>query len=568
MVKRILKLFNKDFGNVHHAAILLGVAMFTSQILGLIRDRILASTIGPSQTLDIYYAAFRIPDLLFVTIASLASVTAVAPMLARYFKDGDGEVEKLKARKFLGDCLSFFSLILVISCCIVFFLMPYLAHLIAPGFDSAAQAELVQVSRIMLASPLLLGISNLLGSVTQLFRRFVVYALSPILYNLGIIIGVTFFYPTEGIVGLAYGVIIGAVLHVAIQIPTLVSLKMLPIIHRDFSFAEVLSVIKTSLPRTMTLSLTTIAMFAIVSIASMLGEGSISRLQFAYNLSAVPVAIIGLSYSVAAFPSLAHLFQEGKFDIFGSTVANIFRHIIFWSTPVLVLFVVLRAQIVRVILGGGAFTWDDTKLTAAALALFVLSVVVNGLFILMTRVFYAAGETRKPLIVASSATVFQISLAYIFTKLYIFSEPARLFLERLFRVEGVPDTGMLMLALTFSVGSFISFFFLFHIVARRYLTRDLVRAIRTTAFDILFASLLGGLVAYGALHYFAFAFDLEHLKGVFFQGFLSGVLGIIVMFYTLKLLKNVELDEVSSAIHKKFWKQEVLVANEHETKEI
>ena len=568
MVKRILKLFNKDFGNVHHAAILLGVAMFMSQILGLVRDRILASSIGPSQTLDIYYAAFRIPDLLFVTIASLASVTAVAPMLAKYFKDGDGEVEKLKARKFLGDCLTFFTLLLIIASVVVFFAMPILSRLIAPGFDAEAQSELVHMSRIMLASPILLGVSNLLGSVTQLFRRFTVYALSPIVYNLGIIVGIVFFYPTLGIVGLAYGVAIGALLHVSIQVPTLLSLKMLPVIRKDFSLTEVMSVVKTSLPRTMTLSLTTIAMFAIVSIASSLGEGSISRLQFAYNLSAVPVAIIGLSYSVAAFPSLASLFQEGKLDIFASTIANIFRHIIFWSMPVLVLFVVLRAQIVRVILGGGAFTWTDTKLTAAALALFVISIVVNGLFILMTRVFYAAGETRKPLIIASSATVFQIALAYIFTKLYTFSEPARLFLERLFRVEGVPDTGMLMLALTFSIGSFISFFFLFHIVARRYLTRDLVRVIRKTTYDVLFASLLGGVVAYGGLHYFAFAFDLEYLKGVFFQGFLSGVLGIIAMFYTLKVLKNAELEEVSSAIHKKFWKQEVLAPVHHETKEI
>ncbi|MBP6912075.1 MAG: hypothetical protein KBB88_02660, partial [Candidatus Pacebacteria bacterium] len=391
---------------------------------------------------------------------------------------------------------------------------------------------------------------------------------SPILYNIGIIIGVTILYPHFGVYGLAYGVVIGAILHVAIQIPTLVILHMTPIVRRHISMSQVYAVIKISVPRTITLSLTTLAMFAIVSIASALGEGSISRLQFAYNLSAVPVAIIGLSYSVAAFPSLSYIFQEGKFDLFGTTVANIFRHIIFWSLPIMILFIVLRAQIVRVILGGGAFTWTDTKLTAAALALFVVSIVVNGLFILMTRVFYAAGETRKPLIIASCVTIFQIALAFALTRLYSFSEPLRVFLEKIFRVNGVADTSMLMLALTFSIGSFISFFLLFHLIAKRYLTRSSVLVIRKTTFQVLLSSVIGGVVSYGALHYFAFAFDLESLAGVFAQGFLSGVIGIIVMFYILRGLKNPELFEVSSAIHKKFWKQEVLQSSEHETKEI
>lgn len=568
MVKKILRLFYKDFGNVHHAAILLGVATLISQILGLVRDRILASSIGPSVTLDTYYAAFRIPDLIFVTIASLASVTAIAPLLARYFKEKNGEHEKNQAREFLGDCVVFFSILLIVSGVIVYCCMPYLSYVIAPGFTDTARHTLIETSRIMLLSPILLGLSNLLGSVTQLFRRFTIYALSPILYNIGIIIGVTILYPRFGIYGLAYGVVIGAVLHVAIQIPTLVMLHMVPIVHTRISLSRVYSVIKISIPRTVTLSLTTLAMFAIISIASSLGEGSISRLQFAYNLSAVPVAIIGLSYSVAAFPSLSYIFQEGKYELFGITVANIFRHIIFWSLPIMILFIVLRAQIVRVILGGGAFTWTDTKLTAAALALFVISIVVNGLFILMTRVFYAAGETKKPLIIASMVTVFQISLAFALTRLYSFSEPLRMFLENIFRVNGVADTSMLMLALTFSIGSFISFFLLFHIIAKRYLTRISVLVIRQTTFEVLFASLLGGVVSYGALHYFAFAFDLERLVGVFSQGFLSGVIGIIVMFYTLKALKNPELIEVSTAIHKKFWHQEVLATQEHETKEI
>jgi putative peptidoglycan lipid II flippase len=189
---RIIRIFSKEYQNVNQAALLLGLFAFMSQILGLFRDRFIAHFIGPSTTLDTYYAAFRVPDLIFISIASLASVTVIIPFLSAKMK---GDTVTKEAEKYLSDIFStFFALIFSVSC-LAFFLMPHLVFFIAPGFTPVLQEKVVEISRVMLLSPILMGLSNLFGTITQLFRKFFIYSLSPVLYNFGIIVGVLFLYP-------------------------------------------------------------------------------------------------------------------------------------------------------------------------------------------------------------------------------------------------------------------------------------------------------------------------------------------------------------------------------------
>ena len=189
-MEKIFRIFSKEYVNINQAAFLLGSFAFLSQILGLFRDRSFAHFIGPSPLLDIYYAAFRVPDLIFISVASLASVTVLIPFIVG--RMNDGQVTE-KARKFLNDVFSIFLLSLIVVSLLAFILMPLLVHLIAPGFDSAMQSKLINVSRIMLLSPILMGLSNLFGTITQLFRKFFIYSISPVFYNVGIIIGILFF---------------------------------------------------------------------------------------------------------------------------------------------------------------------------------------------------------------------------------------------------------------------------------------------------------------------------------------------------------------------------------------
>jgi len=377
MVRRFLNFFQRELIGLHEAAFILGFSALLSQLLALLRDRLLAGSFGAGQALDIYYAAFRVPDLLYVSLGSFVSVTVVLPFLLKHLEAGRRQL----AENLLADLLSHFLGFMLLATVGAYFLMPYLLAFVVPGFTVAERLELLPLARILLLSPLLLGLSNLFANITQSSRKFFLYALSPVLYNLGIIFGIIFLYPRWGLAGLVWGVVLGAFFHLAIQWPVLyrgpVTLCF-PMIWRR-SGVEWRKIFLLSWPRTLTLSANQFVTMVLMALASYLTVGSIAVFNFSYHLQATIVAIIGVSYSVAAFPTLVRLFSNGDRRPFIRQMTVTIRHIIFWSLPALTLAIVLRAQIVRVILGTGKFNWDDTRLTAAALAVFLISVTAQSL---------------------------------------------------------------------------------------------------------------------------------------------------------------------------------------------
>ncbi len=553
MVKRILSLLNRETGTVHEAALLLGFFTLLSQVLALVRDRSLAHFLGPSANLDVYYAAFRIPDFLYVSIGSLVSITVLIPFLIKRMENGGDHTENKKsAQVFMNQVFTVFFATIIILSGIVALLMPVFAPMIAPGFSDVQLLELVRMSRIMLLSPLFIGISNVFGTITQYYKNFFVYALSPVFYNIGIIIGVVFLLPVFGIYGLALGVVIGAFLHFAIQIPVIIKHGFSPKLVRRIDWTMIREVTSVSLPRTITLSLGSLTLIAIVALASMVDEGSISIFTFAYNLETVPLNIIGVSYSIAAFPVLAQAFARGNVDRFIGHTISTARQIIFWSLPLTVFFIVIRAQIVRVILGSGRFSWSDTRLTAAALALFAVSIVTQGLVLLFVRAYYAAGKTRRPLIVNLIASVFTITLSFILVKLYVFSPNMRYFIESLLRVDKTAQSTILMLPLAYTIGSLINFFAFWYLYRR-----DFLRGKRAQLQGVFFQSLVGafalGISAYGTLALLGPIFGLSTFWGVFGQGFIAGVVGILVCTFVLLRLGNPEIKTVLATLRHKLW---------------
>lgn len=553
MVKKILALFNRETHNVNEAALLLGALTLLSQFLGLFRDKALAHFIGPGQELDIYYAAFRIPDFLYVSLGSLVSITVLIPFLLERMKDGE---DAARARKFLSDMFTSFLFVMLAAAALAFFFMPRLAALVAPGFSPSDQMELVAVSRIMLLSPILLGLSNLLGTVTQLFRKFFVFSLSPVFYNLGIIAGVVWFYPLWGIQGLACGVILGSLLHLALQVPTVFSHRFMPRFTFPLDLAAVRQTVFVSLPRTLALSLNNLALLAIVAIASTLGAGAISVFNFSYNLQSIPLAIIGVSYSVAAFPTLARFFAGGERDKFADSIIDAARQIVFWSLPIVFLFIVLRAQIVRVVLGSGVFSWSDTRLVAASLALFAFSILAQSLNLLFVRGYYAAGKTRKPLSINFIFSIASVALAASFVWIFNTYEPFRLFVESLLRVSGISGTAMLMLPLAFSIGTIANSVALWHTFKRDFVGAG--SPLERTFFQSLLASFTMALASYGILALFGSYFNINTFWGIFSQGALACIAGIAVWVAILAILGNREFSDFIVAVKRKFWKTPVI----------
>lgn len=553
MVKSFLNFLNKEIAGLHQAAYLLGFFAICSQVLALVRDRILASQFGAGNTLDLYYSAFRIPDVLFVTVASIVSISVLIPFLIEKLEKSQEE-----AKEFVDTVFTFYFCFMFVVGVLAYITAPYFMAILFPVFAKSADfGQLVSLTRILLLSPAFLGFSNLLASITQIHRRFFLYAIAPVVYNVGIIFGIVFLYPIFGLNGLGYGVVIGAFFHFAIQVPFIWKQKMLPSFSLPIKFGSIKKIVYTSLPRTITVSSNELSELFLISFASFFVPGSVSIFNFSFNLQSVPFSIIGVSYSLAAFPTLTRLFSGGNKSEFVDQMIVSARHIIFWSVPVSVMFVVLRAQIVRTILGAGKFNWDDTRLTAAALALFTFSLLAQNLVALFVRSYYSQGRTKTPLYMNVFSALLIVAgsfyLVDIFQKNYFF----RAFVESILKVSDISGTAVLMLPLGFTLGVTINL--IIHWIGFHRHFPTFSKPVLRTLFEVTGSSFVMGFVTYSSLSIFDRFLDINTLVGIFFQGFLSGIVGIASAIVVLYLLKSKELSEVWGTLHKKIWRADVVV---------
>lgn len=561
-----MNFLNGAMYSINAAALLIGAAGLLSRLLGVLRDRLLASSFGASRELDIYYAAFQIPDLLYTMLLLGAASAAVIPVFLELKGRSHTEVED-----FMQKLIAFVSLGSIVVSGIAFFAMPFLARAIAPGFSPAEFETLVTLSRIMLLSPLFLGLSSILSSAIQSARLFAVYALTGIMYNAGIIIGILFFIPSFGLVGLAMGVSLGACLHFVVQIPSFYRLGFrFPPFTRFVSFARyalkeraVRNVVAVSFPRIIALSLRQVTFITYVAIASTLLSGSISVLQFAYNLQYIPVGIFGLSFAVAAFPQLAEQWLARTGEKWVHTFAASLRTIIFWVAPLSVLFYVLRAQIVRVALGGGRFDWGDTILTAAVFGVFSTAIVAEAVIPLLMRSFYSLGNTRTPLYTAFVTSFLSVASALFMVLLFQYG-PAELldFLRNFLKVGNQEGIAVIGLSWAFAIGGFfqaiILFLFLVREVRERFGESLLASVHWEEFFRIGWVSILAGIAAFGTLRTVNTFISLDTFFGVFAQGISAFIGAAVVYIGTLYLFGNKEVGELVSTVRRRMFRRSVL----------
>lgn len=557
MVKKVFTIMHKEVRGLHQAAYILAVFTFGSQILALVRDRLLAHEFGAGTELDLYYTAFRIPDILYVLFASTLSVYVLIPFITE-------RMEKVSAESARALFSQIFSLFLIAYLCIAVVAVifaPQIVHQFFPGFVGE-QDTLVMLIRILLLQPLFLGVSSLYGVVTQMSHRFILYAVGPLLYNLGIIGGLAFLYPYMGIAGLAVGVVFGALMHLCIQLPYVLQTSLMPKFTFRFETEELARIFRTSVARALTLSLHQLVLLALVGFASTMAVGSVSVFQFAFNLQSVPLAIIGVSYSVAAFPLLAQLYAEKRMDVFGGYIANTLKHIFFWSLPVIVLFIVIRAQFVRVILGSGEFDWNDTRLTAAVLSLFILSLTAQAIHLLMVRAFYAVGDTRTPFYVTVFSSLTTLCSTFYFYTLITTNIVFATWLESLMRLEDARGVEVLALPLGYTIALILhSAVILF--LARKKLSislRSLVKPFAQSFVSAIFA----GYIAYTVLNYFVIVFTADTVMTTFAQGAFAGIAGCFGFVLMQYVLKNNELNEVATMFKKRFVRKDEVIAPQDE----
>lgn len=547
MVKRFLtslsapvRNLSREIRGLHQAAYLLAFLTLASQALALLRDRLFAGQFGASDLLDLYYAAFKVPDLVFALIASLVSAYVLIPKIAQV-----GEEE---ARRILSHSASFLLITGGGLAALLALFAPEILFVMFPSFADSPNADaFVLLSRLLLIQPILLGLSSVLTSVSQVHRRFTLFALSPVLYNLGIIAGIVFLYPLYGLSGIGIGVIIGSILHFAIHIPIASSLSLLP---RPVSpEARVMGpIIRDSIPRSLALGVAALSSLILAAIAASTGEGGVSVFTLAGNLAAVPLSLIGVSYATAAFPVLAHEAGEKKTEAFTATFVTAARHLIFWSATALVLIIVLRAHIVRVVFGTGEFDWDATRLSAAILGILVVGLIAQGFVLLASRAFYAANRSWNPFFVQVGGAVVSIVAALSALALSYAHPEFAYFIESLFRVEDVPGATVLLVALGATIGQIAMA--LVALLTLKDVLPNIAPTLMRPTLEGLGAAILGGSAAYGVLAFMGNIAPLTTLLAVLTQAFAAGVVGLAVSAAVLILLENREFGDVYEALRR------------------
>lgn len=537
-ISRGFRLIATEVRGLQAAVYVLALSAVLSSLLALLRDRILAHTFGASTTLDLYYAAFRIPDFLFVATGALVSVYILIPELAKRTPEAQ--------RHYIDTILVGFSALAVAASAVAAFAAPALLARLFPQFVSEGfLPTLILLTRIMLLQPVFLGLSNILAAVTQSKHRYALYSISPLLYNLGIIAGVVLLYPLWGPAGLALGVVLGAALHAGIQLPSVVGDGFFHRTPRLWEPRALLDTVKISVPRALALSMSQLTFLGLTVLAGSLAAGSIAVFMFAYNLQAVPLAVIGASYSVAAFPTLAAALSRGERERFLDHIATAARYVCFWSLPATALVIVLRAHIVRVILGSGAFDWTDTRLTAATLAVLSCSLVAQGLMLLLVRGYYAAGRTFVPFLVNIGITVATVGLGVLLVNT-LAHERVLTLMQQLLRIEDIPGSRVLALGFAYSAVSLLGTLIIIVHFERKF-SGFLGRVLRSWG-ESFTAALATGLGAYAVLVFLGPLTLASTTLSVFTKGFAAGVIGIIVAALTYGLLGSREFRETVGAL--------------------
>ncbi len=546
MIKRVL---GKTSKSITSAAIILSVSSIASGLLGFLRDRLLAGKFGASQELDIYYAAFRIPNLVFAILISGGIIAAFLPIFSEHYcKD-----EK-KAWELTNNLLNVFLVFSIIICGLLFIFTPYLMKLIVPGFTPDNMAQAVALTRILFLSPIFFGISNIFSSVLQYFNRFISFAIAPIFYNLGIIFGIFFFLPIFGLKGLAFGAVLGAFLHWFVQLPSVISsgFRYKPIF--NLKSPGLRKIFWLMIPRTFSAVASHFNLIIVTAIASMIGVGNISIFSFSENLRSFPISIIGGSFAVAAYPFLARFWAEGEKDKFCDSFSSTFRQTLFLVLPISFALFLLRGPVVRIVLGTGKFGWIDTRLTAACLGLFSLGIFTYTLIPFFQRMFFAVKDTKTPFFNSVLALAINVGLSWLLTWAFSFSNFFSNFFARLLSLEDISNIGVIGLPLSITITGFLQFGFLLFLLLRKVKNLP-IWDVWESARKILIASLVMSGIMYICMTLMAQCINVLTAKGVLIQAIVTTIFGILSYLFMSFVLRIKELKIFLHTIGLKYGKK-------------
>jgi putative peptidoglycan lipid II flippase len=390
------------------SALVVAGGFLLSKILGLGREILIARAFGTSGVLDAYYAAFNFPDLLFALIPGGALASVFIPVLASQSTRDGADAGWKFASIVVNDV---FLSVAVLSALGALFAQPIVANVIAPGFDPERQALASDLMRIVFVSTTIFAVSGVVLSILHAHQHFILPALAPALYNLGIIGGAVWLAPIWGIYGLAYGVLAGSILHLAIQVPGLIHFRARYYPALGTTHAGLHELVRLFGPRVVTLAVVRANFLILTNLASRLGEGSVSALNYAYLLMQFPESLIGTAIALAVFPTLSQLAAQNESAQLRRLFYRSLAVILILATVAAVVFVLWARPIVQIVLQRGAFGTASVDAVAFALQFYALAIVGESALEICARIFYAQHDAKTPLWVALSAMVVNLLLS-------------------------------------------------------------------------------------------------------------------------------------------------------------
>jgi len=446
MVKKIFQrssqIFTQRQKTIFSAALIIMVMIASSRLLGLFRNRVLANFFSVEE-LSVYFAAFRIPEVIFEILVFGTFSSAFIPTFTSFLS----QKKKGEAWYTAAVSLNFAFLIFLIFGFFIFFSAPSLYRLIAPGFDVEQTRLIASLSRVLLIAQGFFVLSYFLTSVLESMQRFLVPALAPLLYNLGIILGTIFLTPRVGIYAPIFGAVIGAFSHFLIQLPLAIKLGFRPKFSLNFHHHGVREIGRLALPRVIELSFLQLGKMGELFLASLVSTAAFTYFTFANSLSLLPIGLFGTSIAKAALPTLSYQTAKKEFKQFVETLVGLINQILFFVLPCAVFLAVLRIPVVRLVFGVGRFGWESTVQTGWTLSAFALGIVTQALIYPLTRAFWALHNTKTPV---------KISIGMIFSEMILGG--------LLIIVFKMP---IWSLALAFSLASFSQMLILFILLVHR-----------------------------------------------------------------------------------------------------
>jgi putative peptidoglycan lipid II flippase len=488
---------------IGNAAMTIAVFSLLSKILGLGRDAIFSHQFGTSTLIDAYFAAFRIPDFVFNLLILGTFSVAFIPIFSEYLLKDQKQANRL-ANSIINVTLI---MILVLSVLALIFINPLISA-IAPGFHGEARDLTKQFTQLFLLSPIFLTLSSITSSMLNTYKRFAIVSAAPLVYNASIILGAVLFYKHLGPMGLGLGVALGAFLHFAIQLPQLFGIGFRYRPRIDIRQPGFIQFWKLYWPRIFSMGTGQVTLLIASIFGSFLGSGSLSAFYYANNLQGVFLSIFAVSAALAVFPTMSDLFNQKDFHSFKDVIAHTTIQILYFIFPLSVLMLILRAQIVRLVLGigqGTSFTFADVRIVAATLGLFVISLFAQGLIALYTRAFYAMQNTKIPVIISFITITVNIFLTAFFV--HKLGVPG---LALAFSLTSVIELLILMMELHFKLGN----------IHDEYLI--------VSSLKIVISSLVSGIAAYITLYIAAAFVHTNTYLGLFTQALISASVGGMV----------------------------------------